>query len=130
MSALRFFLAKHPLALGVFVVALVASLYLVFDGAKGTRDVRGPAEANQPLEPWMTPRYVGRSWGLSQGEIEDLFELERSEGRPPTIGRIARDLGIPLEELEARVRAAAEAEGDDGRDDNDDDDRKDEDDQQ
>ena len=86
------------LALGVFAVRFVRVTVYFND----------PRHIQEPLEPWMTPRYVGRSYDLPPEAARKLFRLDTgAEGRP-TMGRIARDMGLTLQELQALVRAEAD----------------------
>lgn len=108
MAALKFFLRKHPFAVAVFALALAASVMFTARAFNDVRYFRDPAQQNLPLEPWMTPRFVGMSWGLPPEDIIRIMELNPArDGRPPSIGKIAEDLGITLDELQARVEAAA-----------------------
>ena len=70
-----------------------------------------PRHKNQALEEWMTPRYVSRSWKVPPEELRALLGLGKSgkDGRPPTMGQIADELGISLEVLERRVAEISDA---------------------
>ncbi|WP_321338217.1 hypothetical protein [uncultured Cohaesibacter sp.] len=105
-KALRYFWKEQPIALSIFVVAVVL---LVFFGIRFVDRFiyfHDPAHRNQALEPWMTPRYVGMSYKLPRDVIFDVMDLENTEGRRVKVGKIADRMGISLAELERRVRKA------------------------
>lgn len=97
----------HKIA--VMALVIVSTLAGVF----GTRSVSqmiywsNPARADQPLQEWMTPRYVGRSYSVPAEVVQRAFGLER----PDVPQRISLDAimdaqGSTLEELQARLDAA------------------------
>ncbi len=64
-----------------------------------------PDHQNQPLEGWMTPRYVAYSYGLEADEFEQILGTD-----PTAVSRVhLRDLlkkqGLTLTELQARLDA-------------------------
>lgn len=110
MNFLRFAITKHPILSGVFALALAC---LIFFGGRFAADAiyfSDPAHRQQTLEGWMTPKYVGMSWGLPKQVIDDVMNLDDLRGgRPPRVKDVAENLGISLEDLEARIRAAHDA---------------------
>lgn len=60
------------------------------------------------VEPWMTVGYVARSWGVDPREIDALTDLPLAvvKGHPQPLREIARDRGIPVEEIIAEVERA------------------------
>ena len=83
--------------LGVFGVRTISSAIYWYD----------PAHQDQPLAPWMTPRYVGQSYHLPREVIEEVFFIERGKEPPRMrVGSIAEQQGLTLEELQARLDAA------------------------
>ncbi|MCX7288061.1 MAG: hypothetical protein NTW20_11035 [Rhodobacterales bacterium] len=61
-----------------------------------------------PVQPWMTVGYIARSWGLDGRDIDARAGLPLPEvkGRPQPLSEIARDRGVPVEDIIARVEAA------------------------
>ncbi len=86
-------------ALGVFGVRTFASAVYWYD----------PAHQDQPLAPWMTPRYVAKSYDLPPSIMREALMLA-PDGPPRRIrlDRLALEKGVTLEVLQARVEAAAE----------------------
>ena len=96
---------------------LVAALVLAVAVAAvlGVRAVReavywaDPAHRDQPLEGWMTPRYVARSWDLPPETVAEALGLDQDgTGRRNTLDDLARARGVPLSDLvQALDRARA-----------------------
>ena len=99
--------AHHKLA----IVALLVVVTLA--GVFGVRSVSqmvywsNPDKLDQPLQGWMTPRYVGRSYDVPPEVVQRAFDLER-----PTIPRrisldtIAAEQEVSLSELQQRLDEA------------------------
>nr|WP_321458409.1 hypothetical protein [uncultured Cohaesibacter sp.] len=105
-KAFRYFWKEQPVALSVFVLAVVLLLFFGVRFVDRFLYFHDPAHRNQSLEPWMTPRYVGMSYKLPRDVIFDVMELGETEGRRISVGEIAQRMGISLDELETRVRKA------------------------
>ena len=105
MGFLRFLWRRHRIAALLLAAALIAASFF---GARLVREAvyfANPAHQRQALEPWMSPRYVARSWDLPPEVIIELMQLRPDAGRS-TVAQVAADLGLTLSELEARVAAA------------------------
>lgn len=126
MSTVRSFIRSHLLAVAIFVVAIGTAATFGIRFASDARYFKDPAHREQALEGWMTPRYVGMSWGLPKHVIGDIMDLDPDsprDGRPPTLDQVAATLGITLAELQVRVedgKARHEAEREDRKNDRDD----------
>lgn len=66
-----------------------------------------PRHKDVDLEAWMTPRYVGMSYGLPRNVIDDIFGIKENSGRPRRLDRQASKMGLSLDELTNVVRIAA-----------------------
>ncbi|MBF9035621.1 hypothetical protein HKCCE2091_15340 [Rhodobacterales bacterium HKCCE2091] len=67
-----------------------------------------PDHREQPIEGWMTPGYVARSWHVDTDVIRAALPPPPDETLPGrlTFARIAAENGIPLPDLIAGVEAA------------------------
>ncbi|SMY06524.1 hypothetical protein [Flavimaricola marinus] len=109
MKTFRRFLAANPIGVLIFVIAIGAALTFGVRFGSEAWYFRDPAHREQTLESWMTPRYVGMSWGLPKEVIGPLMNLDPDhprDGTPPTLDEVTADLGISLEELQQRIEAA------------------------
>ena len=68
-----------------------------------------PAHRDVDVAGWMTPRYVAHSWRLPPDLVAATLDLDRSAGPPPTFSDLAAERGVTVEDLAARIEAAAEA---------------------
>jgi hypothetical protein len=68
-----------------------------------------PRHKNVELEAWMTPRYMALSYDLPRPVVRELLGIEEGEDFPRRLDRLADALGITLEELTVKVRAAKAA---------------------
>lgn len=96
----------RPWLTSAFLFACVATLF--FAGRFTFQTVYWASHQDEPVRPWMTVGYVARSWDLNGREIDALAGLPLPEvkGHPQTLQEIARDRGIPVEDVIAEVEAA------------------------
>lgn len=102
--SLRAVWRRHPRLSLAF--ALTSLLALVFLGRFIFAVVYWSAHHEEPLRPWMTIGYVGRSWDVPPPLLDDLLGLDRPEGKPMTLHDIATQRGIPVEDLIVQVQRA------------------------
>ena len=98
----------RPGLTSAFLVACAVTLF--FAGATADRAVYWSMHREQPVSPWMTVGYVGRSWGLDPRELNALANLPLPEekGHALTLAEIAQDRGVPIETIIAEIEAAVE----------------------
>jgi hypothetical protein len=69
-----------------------------------------PEERDADIEGWMTPRYVALSWDVPPEIVAGALELTRDgRGRRVTLEEIAKERGVPIEDLVAALEAAIAA---------------------
>lgn len=96
-------------------IVLIAFLSVVCIGAFfGARTISStiywmdPAHQDQELAPWMTPRYVARSYDLPPEVLDPALFIGRdAQPHRISLGNIALEHGLTMEELQARIDAAA-----------------------
>lgn len=103
----RIWRAHKILSLAFFVAILLTLLF-------GVRTVvftvywMDPAHRDQTLEGWMTPRYVAQSYELPPEATALAIGVPYPpENRGQTLAEIAKNQGVTLAELQARIEAAA-----------------------
>ncbi len=110
-------LRAHPVLAPAFVLAAALTAMFLVRTVVFTIYWADPAHRDRQIEPWMTPRYVAYSWDLEPETVARALGLPApGRGRPwlprRNLGEIARESGVPLAELAARIeRAAAETRG-------------------
>ncbi len=106
---------RSPWLLTLFGVALVVTLGFGVQTVRLTLYWADPAHQNQPLEGWMSPRYVGMSYGLPPEVLGPLLMLDPEAKQRVTMQDVARATGLTLAEIETLVRTAADSYSRDGR---------------
>jgi hypothetical protein len=93
-----------------FAFLLACALTLFFAGATVWRGVYWAMHREEPVSAWMTVGYIGRSWGLDPREIDAVagLPLPKVKGYPQPLSEIAKDRGVPVEDVIADVEAALE----------------------
>lgn len=105
MTFLRFLFRKHPIAAGLLALCLAGLAWFTFSTVREAMYFSDPAHHEQTLEPWMSPRYVGKSWDLPPETIVRIMELEPNF-KQPTLRHVTEHLGITMDQLQDRVEAA------------------------
>lgn len=95
---------RHPYLVAAFALASTLALYFAVSAIVGA--IYWSQHRNEPVSPWMTVGYVGRSWGLKPQLIDEVAGLPLPKGHPMTLAEIAKERGVPVEEVIALVEAA------------------------
>lgn len=104
-------LRHHPVLTTAFALALAATLYFGVNTVMRTIYWMDPAHHAQPLEPWMTPRYIAHSWLVDGRDLARHLGVPPRPDERPTLERIAAAQGVPVEEVIDRARAYLETHG-------------------
>ena len=108
-AILRRLWQRHPLLTAGFGLAVLASLVfavrgLVFAGMLWMR-------AEQPVEGWMTPRFIALAYGLDIEAVEEVLGLAGDDRRGQSLDRLAAGQAKPvsalMEPVNALIRAQA-----------------------
>lgn len=105
MDGLRLVFSKHPRLTSALVIASVLTFFFA------ARFIYGVAywsqHSEEPIRPWMTVGYVGKSWNVPPRAIDDIAGLPKPvEGKPYTLQEIADQRGVPVEDIIKQVEAA------------------------
>ena len=113
LTAARNLWRKHRFLVIAFITALVVTAFFAARLVVFSLYWAEPARQDQPVEGWMTPRYVALSYDLPPGVVREVLELEAVDGERRTLEEIAEDSGLTLEEIQQRVDEAVRShEGD------------------
>lgn len=107
LTAARTLWRKHRLLFPAFVVALLVTAFFAVRLLVFTVYWADPAHRGQPLEGWMTPRYVAHSYHLSPEVVRDVLDLDPGDGKRRTLAEIAEASDLTLEEIQRRIDEAA-----------------------
>ncbi len=97
----------HPVLTPAFMLAATLTLLFAIRTIAFTIYWADPAHRDRAIEPWMTPRYVAQSWDLPPEEVAGALGIASGSARRVSMAEIAAQTGLSLEEIEARIRAAA-----------------------
>lgn len=99
LAALR----RHPALSAAFLLAVAVALWLLVEVVSGLLGWSG--RGDEPLAPWMTIGYVGRTHDLDPRLIDATagFPTPDEAGHPLTLAEIAARQGVPLEDVYEQV---------------------------
>lgn len=103
------FLKQNWFIVSVLVVASIAALWFALSMAMTVIYFYDPRHMDEPLRPWMTPRYVGMSYDLPRATVLDILGLPKDVEKGVRLHDVSVDLGVSMPELTDRVRDAAAA---------------------
>lgn len=96
---------RHPWLVSALALATVLSLFFAVRFTIGV--VYWSAHHKEPVQAWMTVRYVGKSWGLNPRMINTTAGLpEPVRSHPLTLAEVAKQRGVPVEDVILEVEAA------------------------
>ena len=98
---------EHRLLVLGFVLLLALSIFFAVGAIRQARDFDVAQE--QPIAPWMTPRYVARSWDVPRETMMEILGLEAGNPRRRTLADIAAEQGVTVEDYIARIEAGIAA---------------------
>ena len=100
---------RHKVIASVFGLALALTVFFAFRAVIFAIYWSDPAHRDQPIEGWMTPRYVAHSWHLPREVMIEVLGEGPMPGKRRTRAEIARDRGVPVEVLVGELSAAIDA---------------------
>lgn len=97
---------QRPLLLA-FLVALILTVGFAIAEFRVVERWTGPGSRDPEIAGWMTPRYVAHSWQVPPQVVAEALSLDRGgTGKRVTLRDLARDRGVPLEQLVAALETA------------------------
>lgn len=110
ISSIAQLFRRHPILSTGFLLALVVCLVFAFRTIAFAVYWADPAHRNQPIAGWMPPRYVAHSWQVPPEVVAQALNLPAEQrGRHMPLEEIAREQGIDMDTLRARLEAAIAA---------------------
>lgn len=111
-SADRSFLSfakKNMIPIGLLLASIIAVIFFSKGFIANLIYFADPRHQNQPLEYWMTPRYVVMSYDLPPPIVDEVMGLRPKIDKRKPLTRVLEDLDITLEELQTRINEAQAA---------------------
>lgn len=106
LTAVRDLWRKHRFLFIAFIAALAVTAFFALRLVAFSLYWADPAHQDQPLEGWMTPRYVALSYDLPPGVVREVLELEAVDGERRTLEAIAETSELTVGEIQRRINAA------------------------
>ena len=106
LTAARTIWRKHRFLSIAFIAALVVTAFFAARLVVFSLYWAEPSHQEQPVEGWMTPRYVALSHDLPPGVVREALDLEPVEGERHTLEEIAESSSLTLEEIQRRIDEA------------------------
>jgi len=109
LSGIKHLWQRNKFLLLAFVFAAIATVFFA------TRMIvlgiywADPDHQNQPLEGWMTPRYVAYSYGLEPDEFELVLGIDPTAVSRVHLRDLLKEQGLTLSELQTRLDALVAA---------------------
>lgn len=97
----------HRAPLVAFAASVAVTLFFLGRLAISAAYWSDPAHRDVAPQPWMTARYVARSWGVAPEALRQLMDLDPN-GQPQTFESLAMQRGVPVEVVLDEVRAHVE----------------------
>lgn len=107
VTAARTLWRRHRLLVLAFIAALLVTAFFAVRLLAFTVYWADPAHRAQPVEGWMTPRYVAHSYNLSHDVVRDVLDLDAGDGKRRTLAEITKTSDLTLEEIQRRIDEAA-----------------------
>lgn len=108
LTALRTLWTRHRWLTLAFAAAMLVTVAFGIGAIRHAPAWRAPPD--QPIAGWMTPRYVAHSWDLPRDVMIDALRLDPdARPGPRSLDRIAKDQGVPVQDLVDRLDAAIAA---------------------
>ena len=98
---------RRPVITSAFILAVLFTCMFAFRSVAMLIYWSHPDHQNQAIQAWMTPRYVAQSWQLPPDVMYRALGTDEMPGRRIMLGEIAKQQGISMDELAARIAAAA-----------------------
>lgn len=92
-----------------FSLALILTLFFSIRLALGAFYWSDPTHRDVMIQGWMPLGYVGRSWSIPREAMIEIAGIPPDSLQRRSLEMIARDEGIPLAELIARIQTGVEA---------------------
>lgn len=101
------FALAHKLIVFGFLVSTIAVIVLSSTMLANAIYFNDPSHKDVELEAWMTPRYVLHSYDLPRPVLMELLGIDEDTKNPRRLDKVAQNIGLTLDELTVKIRAAA-----------------------
>ncbi|WP_370312944.1 hypothetical protein [Sagittula sp.] len=100
---------EAPYLTAGLALALLVALIFAARLAMGMAYWSDPGHQDQPIAPWMTPRFVAMSWDVPKEVVMETLDLSPDSSGPRRLSDLSEARGVPVEDLIAQLEAAIAA---------------------
>lgn len=96
---------KRKVMLAGFAIAALLTAFFLVRAVMFALFWFDPERAMHPVEPWMTPRYIARTYNIPREDLQRILMLGPEETPRLPLKKLAEAHGVPLSELIAELEA-------------------------
>lgn len=85
--------------LAIFAVAAVLTTFFIIRAVFFAFVWMDPNRGHHPIEPWMTPRYIARTYDIPRPEMQHILDLGPDETPREPLESLAEARGIAVQSL-------------------------------
>jgi hypothetical protein len=93
---------------GFAIAALLTAFFLVRAIFFAVFWMGTPPETH-PIEPWMTPRYIARTYNIPRADMQRILDLAPDETPRQPLDSFARNRGVPVQTYIDEIEALLDA---------------------
>jgi hypothetical protein len=90
---------KRKVMLAGFAIAAVLTAFFVIRAVFFAFVWMDPERGLHPIEPWMTPRYIARTYDIPREQMQEVLDLGPEETPRQPLETLAEARGIPVQQL-------------------------------
>jgi hypothetical protein len=106
ITSIRHLWTHHKVIFTVLCFAIAALVFFTVRLIVFTLYWSDPAHRFQPLEGWMTPGYITRSYQIDPDMLGELLQVDKQKPKGLTLEKIAQSRGIDVDTLIENLQPA------------------------
>lgn len=87
---------RRKMMLAIFAIAALLTTFFVIRAVLFAFIWMDPDRGHHPIEPWMTPRYIARTYDIPHPEMQHILDLSPDETPRKPLESLAATRGVPV----------------------------------
>ncbi len=100
---------RRKAMLAGFAIAAALTVFFIVRAVYFAVFWMDPERGLHPVEPWMTPRYIGRTYDIPREVLQEILQLTPGETPRIPLEKLADQRGISVQALIEEIEAVIEA---------------------
>ncbi|MGB3279050.1 MAG: hypothetical protein WBA92_07645 [Pseudorhodobacter sp.] len=96
---------KRKFLLAGFVMAAALTAFFILRAVLFAVFWMDPERGMHPVEPWMTPRYIARTYDIAREDMQRILALEPGETPRQPLESLAQARGVPVQAYIDQIEA-------------------------